>query len=209
MSESRYALLESFAHKIWFLEKSNPPDEVTGVFFARYYADDTALRLYSAAEHLARAVVFVMNINDESIKNKRAGSRFGTVWKILSESEPSHPISQSIDKLYSADDWKRTINYRNSWVHNQPPIIEGLGTMFERKRRWQKTSKNTSFLGIGSGDAPQYSIKDLHSILQSALACLVETLGTAVDFYVCELEKKGITIGESGIQVSLFRHKTA
>ena len=135
LSESRYALLESFAHRIWFFEKSNPPDETTGVFFSRYYADDAALRLYSAAEHLAKAVVFILNISDETIKNNRAGSRFNAVRKILVASEPSHPISQAIDKLYLSATWKKTINYRDSWVHNQPPIIEGLGTTFERKRR--------------------------------------------------------------------------
>lgn len=33
--ESWYALLESFAHKIWFLEKITPTDEVTGIFFCQ------------------------------------------------------------------------------------------------------------------------------------------------------------------------------
>lgn len=207
LSEAWYALLESFAHKIWFFEKSIPPDEITGVFFARYYADDTALRLYSAAEHLAKAIVYIFNIDDESIKKNRAGSRFGTVRKFLTENESSHLISQTIDKLYLSDNWKKAITYRDSWVHNQPPIIDGLGTVFQRKHRWQKTEDNTSTLGISAGDESQYSIDNLLDMIQPALVDYAETLNITVDFYVHELEKKGIMITENGMQVNLFKSK--
>jgi len=209
LSESWYALLESFAHKIWFFEKSAPPDEITGIFFARYYADDVALRLYSAAEHLAKAIVYILNVDDESIKKNRAGSRFGSVRKFLAENESSHIISQTIEKLYLSDNWKKTIAYRDSWVHNQPPIIDGLGTVFQRKRRWHKTEDNMSTLGIGAGDEAQYSIDDLLDIIHPALKDYAEALNVTVDFYIQELEKTGIILTENGMQVSLIKKSRA
>jgi len=204
--ESRYALLESFAHKIWYLEKTSPPDEINAVFFSRFYVDDAVLRLYSAAEHLAKAVVFIFDIGDENIKNNRAGSRFKTVRKILLQTESTHVITKTIDELYSSEIWKTMISYRDDWVHNQPPIISGIGMAFERKRRW-KVSNNIGKLGISNGDAPKYSIDDLLGFAAPALIDFSTKLNIIVEFYVKELEKKGITFGKQGLQVSLIKSK--
>ena len=97
LSESRYALLEAMAHKIWYLEKTVPKDEDNATFFARFYFDDAALRLYSAAEHLAKAVVFILDISDEKLKQTRTGSRFTSVRKILREAYPNHMITMNLD----------------------------------------------------------------------------------------------------------------
>ncbi len=57
LAEAHYALHEVLAHKIWYLEKVEPKNEAAAVFFSRFYTDDIALRLYSAGEHLAEAIV--------------------------------------------------------------------------------------------------------------------------------------------------------
>jgi len=205
--ESRYALLESFAHKIWYLEKTSPPDEINAIFFSQFYADDAVLRLDSAAEHLAKAIVFIFDISDENIKNNRTGSRFKTVRKILLQPESTHLITKAIDELYLSKAWKTTISYRDDWVHNQPPIISGLGMAFERKRRWKVSDKNISKLGMSNSDEPKYSIDDLLGFIPPALIDFSEKLNITVEFYIKELEKKGITVGEQGLRVSLFRLK--
>lgn len=206
LSESRYALLEALAHKIWYLEKVNPKDEDNAIFFVKFYSDDVALRLYSAAEHLAKAVVFMLDISDEKLKNTRTGSRFGKVRKILLQTHSDHIITKSLDELYRSKEWKTTIEYRDSWVHNQPPIIKGTGMVFERKNRWL-ISESESKLGIGAGDEPKYSVDDLLSFVKPALFQFTEKLACVVEFYVKELEKKGIAITENGMQVSILKSR--
>jgi len=206
LSESRYALLEAMAHKIWYLEKANPKDEDNAVFFVRFYSDDVALRLYSAAEHLAKAVVLMLDISDENLKNTKTGSRFGKVRKILRQTHSDHIITRSFDELYRSKEWKNTIAYRDTWVHNQPPIIKGTGMVFERKRRWL-ISESESMMGIGAGDKPKYSVDDLLSFVKPALFQFTEKLACVVEFYVTELEKKGITITKNGMQVSILKSK--
>jgi len=193
--ESRYALLESIAHRIWYREKTNPSNELAAVFYSRFYADDTALRLYSAAEHLAKAVVYIFNIPDSEITSKRTGSRFTTVRKILTQEEPTHIITIAIDQLYNSKDWQETINYRDAWVHQQPPLVKGLGMGFERKKRWIQSGTNKSYkLGVGSGDEAKYSIDDLLKFILPALNQFADTLTRVTEFYISELGKKGYSI---------------
>jgi len=198
LCETRYALLESLAHKTWYLEKTNPPNELAAVFFSRFYADDAALRLYAAAEHLAKAVVYILNIDDNKIKSNRSGSgsRFGTVRKILLQEQPEHPITDAIDTLYKSEEWKSTIDYRDSWVHQQPPLVEGLGVVFKREHRWKRSETGKSYtLGVGSGgDKAQYSIDDLLGFICPALSQFIDKLKIVVEFYIAELSRKGITI---------------
>lgn len=206
LSESRYALLEAMAHKIWYLEKVTPKDEDNAVFFTRFYSDDAALRLYSAAEHLAKAVVFIFDIHDSKLKQTRTGSRFTSVRKFLREAHPDHIITKNLDELYRSREWKTTIKYRDDWVHNQPPIIAGTGMVFERKSRWF-ISGNVSKMGLGAGDSPKYSVDDLLGFVKPALFQFTEKLTHIVEFYVAELEKKGITMTANGMQVSILKSK--
>lgn len=196
LAETRYALLESLAHKTWYLEKTNPPNELAAVFFSRFYIDDAALRLYSAAEHLAKAAVYILDIDDNKIKANRGGSRFVTIRKILLEEKPEHPITRAIDALYKSKEWKSTVKYRDSWVHQQPPIIKGLGVVYERERRWKRSETGKSYtLGVGSGgDKAQYSIDDLLGFICPAVSQFIDKLTIVVDFYIAELSKRGITI---------------
>jgi len=198
LAEARYALLESFAHKIWYLEKMSPPNEFAAVFFGRFYADDAALRLYSAAEHLAKAAVYIFDIADDKIVSNRTGSRFTTVRKILLQEQPTHLITSAIDELHNSNEWQDTIGYRNTWVHQQPPIVEGLGTAFTRERRWKKSEASKGYaLGIGGGDEPEYSIDDLLGFIRPALFQFTDKLTQISEFYIAELEKKGLTINET------------
>jgi hypothetical protein len=187
--ETRYALLESLAHKVWFLEKKKPPDELTAIFFSRFYADDAALRLYSAAEHLAKAVVYIFNIDDNQIKENKSGSRFGKVRKLLRKADPEHPISKAIDAVYTSKAWKKTIRYRDDWVHQQPPLIKGLVLVYERKIRWERSENGKTLTLGGGGDEARYSIDDVLGFLCPALSIFIEKAMIIVEFYISELNK--------------------
>lgn len=190
LAETRYALLESLAHKIWYLEKTNPPNDPCAIFFSRFYADDAALRLYSVAEHLAKAVVYILNIDNNKIKTNRSGSRFGTVNKILLKEMPKHPITGTITALYNLEEWKSIVKYRNSWVHQQPPIIKGQGLAFKRRRRWKHTGTGKTLKLVGGADKAQYSIDDVLGFLCFALSQFIDKLTIIVDLYIAEINKR-------------------
>jgi hypothetical protein len=66
--DAKYALHEAFAHKVWYLEKREVPSPGTAAHFVRFYVDDTALRLYAAGEHLANAIICILEIQDQALE---------------------------------------------------------------------------------------------------------------------------------------------
>jgi hypothetical protein len=211
--EARYALQECFAHRIWYGEQSEPPNKFWAVFFGRFYADDTALRLYSAGEHLANAILFMLEISDQQLKKYKRPKRSqqSVIGHFLAKEEPHHPITRAVLKLSQSKEWQDTNKYRNYWVHEQPPTVEGLGTVYRRdEQRWQvaeteagMAKRKISSMVIGGGDEPEYSIADLLNFIKPALFLLTDTLTTVVQFYLELLKKRGITVDEHGPQVRL------
>src|SRR2546422_912961 len=72
LEEARYALLEALAHIVWYSEKCEPPNETLAVFFGKFYADDAALRMYAAGEHLANAIINMLEIKKAVSDFKRS-----------------------------------------------------------------------------------------------------------------------------------------
>lgn len=195
---------------------TEPANEMAAVFFGRFYADDTALRLYSAGEHLAEAIIFMLEISDQQLKKYRRPQRSqqSVVGHFLAKEEPRHPITRAALKLSQSKEWCDTNRYRNKWVHEQPPTVEGLGKVYKRVKRWQiaeaeveteagAVKRKTSAMVIGHGDEPEYSVDDLLGFIRPALFVFAETLTTVVQFYIKLLEKRGITVDEHGPQVKL------
>ena len=65
--EALYALHEALAHQVWYVEHKAPPNESAATFFVRYYSDDAALRLYSAAEHLANGIIMMLELSKQEL----------------------------------------------------------------------------------------------------------------------------------------------
>jgi len=82
VSEARISLQEIYAHRIYYLEKRNPRLEDTAIYFTQYYAINGFLRLYAAAEHLANAIVFSLEIDKSFLKK---GTTYIQVGKYLQE----------------------------------------------------------------------------------------------------------------------------
>jgi hypothetical protein len=200
LSEARYALHECFAHQIWYKEKSEPPNEAAAVFFGRFYADDTALRLYSSGEHLANAIIFMLEISDRQLEPYRENrvSQQSIVGNFLVREEPNHPITKAVLRLPQSKEWRKTIEYRSTWVHEQPPTVKGLGIVYNRNKRWQLSKTGKSFaLGIGGGDEPEYSsVDDLLRFIQPALFLFTDIFTLVVQFYIELLTKRGFTFGQ-------------
>src|SRR5947208_771069 len=186
IAEARYALLEALSHKTWYLEKQ-PKDELSAIFFGRFYADDTALRLYSAGEHLAQAIVDMLEISQKDLPRGRQkkASRQKSVGKYLRKEKPTHPVAIAALGLANSSEWKKTIRYRNDWVHSQPPPVKGLGIVYKRGQRWKLSDYGNTFeLGFGGGDEPEYSLDDLLKFIQPAFAKFTETSDAIVQFYI-------------------------
>ena len=111
LQEARYALLEALAHLVWYREKSEPPNEHLALFFGKFYADDVALRLYAAAEHLANAIVNILDIEREvaefkKLKKLGGSSKQVTVGIYLAKNLSTHEITKAVLSLRDSEDWK-------------------------------------------------------------------------------------------------------
>jgi hypothetical protein len=200
--EARYALQECFAQRIWYEEKSEPPNKMLAAFFGRFYADDTALRLYSAGEHLANAIICMLEVSNQQLKKykDRRISQQAIVAKFLAKEKPHHSITKAVLQLKTKE-WLDTLCYRGKLVHEQPPTVEGLGTVYRRdKQRWQvaetEKGKRLSVMIIGGGDKPEYSVDDLLRFIRPALFLFTDTLAKVVQSYIELLRGQGITIHE-------------
>lgn len=105
---------------LWYRDNSESPNESLAIFFGRFYADDTALRLYAAGEHLAKAIVSMLEISNQDLQIARKAARSDgsageqiTVGKFLTKMRPNHSVTAAIVKLIGADEWQKTITYRN------------------------------------------------------------------------------------------------
>jgi hypothetical protein len=199
LADARYAFHEILAHRAWYLEKRETPIEGTAIHFTRFYADDIALRLYSAGEHLANAIVDMLEIEARSLvpyKKKRISKQI-IVWEYIRREEPTHDITQAIKKLAQSKEWLATLSYRNDWVHGKPPIIKGLGIQYERRKRWEISDKHIG-LSFGGGDEPKYSDEDLINMVRPALFVFVETLADVTSWYVQLVESRNNVLGSFG-----------
>jgi hypothetical protein len=199
LADARYAFHELLAHRAWYLEKRETPLETTAVFFTRFYADDVALRLYAAGEHLANAIINMLEIDARSLipyKKKRISKQI-IVWKYLEREKPTHAITTAVKKLAQSEEWLATRCYRDDWVHGKPPIIKGLGIQYERRKRWEVSEKHIG-LSFGGGDEPKYSDEDLIKMVKPALFVFVETLSDITAWYVQLFESRNNVWGSFG-----------
>ena len=189
--EARYALFEALAHIVWYREKREPSNETLAVFFGKFYADDTALRIYAAGEHLANAIENMLEVEKEVsdfkrsnlAKSKNVVSKQAIVGLYLIANHPNHRITNAVRRLKDFDGWRKTRDYRDDWVHGKPPIISGMGIEYERRNRLIVSADSVG-VSIGGGDEAHYSVEDLLGFMKPALFLLTETITEIVDYYV-------------------------
>jgi len=205
LQEAAYALSEVFAHRIWYLEKKDPPDKMCATFFGRFYADDAALRLYSAGEHLANGIMMMLEISDKDLKTYKRNriSMQSVVGNFLREQKPRHPITEAVNKLRDSKEWCATINYRNRLVHEQPPTVKGLGIVYERRKRWKTAPNGRYTLGLGGGDKPEYSVEELIEFIQPAMFQFTDTFISVFKLYIDLLRSWGLKFDETSSTTSV------
>ncbi len=194
----RIGLSECYQHEIWFREKKEPPNDTLATVFMEFYIDSVASKLYAAGEHLANALIFMLETSDDQLKKYKKVSQWSTVGNFLKSELGEHPITQSALSFVSKGDWDKVMLFRNSSVHDKPPTIKGLGIVYKRKKRWRRSEDGkTAKLGIGGGDKPDYSIDEVVEFTHSAVTEFIELFRDVVGFYVDILEKQKNKISSS------------
>lgn len=201
LREVMHALHEAYAHRIWYLEKRPEPSPRAAAWFIRFYSDDVALRLYASAEHLAAAIVAMLEIDPLRIPKIKKTSRNCAVGGFLASQMSEHPITRAVSELQKCEAWGKTMQYRHRWVHDQPPLLEGTGIVWKRASLWEhrvdEAGKESNVLTIGVGSKPEMTVEYLFDLVEGALEKFVETTVTVTGFYVDLLARRGYTIEQS------------
>lgn len=193
LAEARYALLEALAHLVWYRDKSDPPNEDLALYFGKFYADDIALRLYASAEHLANAIINILDIKSKIADFKKSSklgvsSQQAIVGKYLTKNLPTHEITKAVHSLRDSQNWKKTRDYRHNWVHNKPPIIRGLGVNYLRRNRLIVTA-NTMGVTFGSGEEAAYTVDELLGFMKPSTYLLTDATSKVVEHFVTILNE--------------------
>lgn len=90
---ARIAIYEYHAHRIWYREKSNLPNNDLATVMMRYYIDDAVARLYASGEHLANAIICMLDIDDSQLEpyRKNRTSQQLIVGHYLAKEIPKNP----------------------------------------------------------------------------------------------------------------------
>ena len=115
---------------------------------------------------------------------------------------PDDEISKSLQRLITSKDWNATIEYRNKWVHNQPPLISGVGIVYERRNRWI-VSDDAIAVTFGGGDKPHNSIEELLGSVQRSTLLFSEVVRDVVSVYLELLSGYGIEVTEENMSVAM------
>lgn len=180
---ARYALHEYLVHRTYYREVKSPPEEHVAAFLERFYLDDTALRLYSAAEHLVDGVIKMLEIVSTDLP-KGGVSSWIRVMKYLKRRQPNEDLTRAMLSLAATPQWKCTIRYRGAWVHNQPPTVHGLGIVYQRRKRWETSQDGkTKSLVIAQGDQPEFTTEQLGQAFMQAFSSFLAVVRSAFDRY--------------------------
>ena len=171
----------------------------------RFFAEDAAMRLYNAAEHLANAVAMLRGLNSQTLSSERARSQWQRVRRVLQKQAVEDPICIAMCELGDTPHWQFVIRYRGQVVHDQPPILQGLGVSYRRRHRWTMGQDGTRRLVMSStGDEAEYSPEQVMRMALMAAAGLLTILTVVVDQYFGLLARHGIKETPTGLQFNPF-----
>lgn len=202
VAEARYAMLRA-AHHCPQSAEDTASAAASSVFFQRFYLDDAALRIYAAAEHLVTAVTHMFGLSEGQLRECGKGRQSRPILALayLERAQPESALAISVRGLLDDDDWKACRRYRNAWVHDQPPAVEGLGISFRRRKFWERPKGGGGggrVIFFGGGDPPQYTVEQIHAFSGEALSRLLETSEVLLGAYYEVLIAADVDIRDDG-----------
>ena len=191
--------------KTYHIVSSSEPHEKDIIGLIKFYSEDVILRLFAAAEHLSNSIVFMLKINKaelSAVKSKWSNLSI-ILGQYLVDKLPNNPITIGLIKLKDNPNWTKALAYRNDWIHNQPPYIEGLGVVYKRKSRWMtsslnyyKTGKKLKIISDG-GDKPDFSIDELVGLCINSYKLFFHLFTNVVDYYYRLLSDNNIDLSNN------------
>ncbi len=210
MSDIRHALFEYFAHRHYYREFRQPPDELVAVAMERFYLDDACLRLYAAGESLATAVILMLDVNRTLMNEYRDAktSEKSALAAYLRAHAADHVLTHPLFQLHELPEGRFTMTYRNRWVHEQPPTIAGDGVTYRRgARRKYDGDGNPAYLAMTTGDAPELTIDVLAANVMRANEAFVSVVTRALAHYLAIVDAQGFIGSPAGASPLLFSSK--
>jgi hypothetical protein len=192
LEAARFAMFEALAHEVWYSQQATDVNHQPSPawWYQRFFADDAVLRMYAVAEDMAEAIIYMLNVKDADLApyKKRYTSQQTIVGNYLRKKSRDHELTGVIKQLASNREWRWTRVYRDRWVHEQPPLMEGFGIRFKRKPRWQPVEgasvpQKTMYIG-SSGDPPDYTVEQLVTNARGALTAVAETTRSVSLYFV-------------------------
>lgn len=196
LCEVRFAIHEYYAHSYYYRKEKDPPNEGAALFLERFFLDDAILRLYACGEHLASAIAFMLELPPAELntfKEKRSSLQ-ATVGRYLASKQPGHPLTVAVSRLSSSDDWMAMRDYRDKWVHEQPPHIKGTGIVFPRKRFWVQEERGGWALTIGQQYQPELTIEEIAHFTTRSFEDFFKTISDCFDYYEQRLTEVGFKL---------------
>ena len=197
LCDCRLALHECYAHGIYYREHCDPPREHEAVTLEAFFLDDLAVRLYSSAEHLANALVFMLELTEADLRPyaKAKSSRQIAVGKYLASKLPDHLLTKPVARLASSDSWRRMIDYRSRWVHDQPPLLGGMGFVYRRRSRWEvNPGTGRQVLRMSESDDPELTVAEVRAFLEESFNELAAATTASLDHFIKMLEEKNLRV---------------
>lgn len=200
-TQARLALREAYACEYWYSSEGTEPNELIQVLSTRFYLDYIPLLLYSSVEDIADCIQNVWDITPlKDISGK--SSRAIQIGKSLMRDDPQGQLAKAVSPFSDNDYWKFTTYYRNQWVHEQPPLITGLGIQIRRDEASPPKDNPTNSMYFGGGSQPQYSISELFEKNLGALLLTKTLIDTITELIIAERESLGTKFDfESGSTV--------
>jgi hypothetical protein len=187
LQEVRLGLHESYACMAWYREEAPQHAEFEAILTSKFYVDHIAMLLYAAAEDIAAFVLRFLECEDDffkfaqGLKNARVTSNAAKVGMFMRQHFADHDITNIIFTLHRTPQWDQALEYRNKWVHEQPPLVAGLGIQFNRLSR---ISEDGTSISLGGGAPPEYTIDQLLEIVHQATTAFVTCFSRLIDLVI-------------------------
>lgn len=198
------ALFEAQACLVWYRELTpDAPLEGQAIMGCKFYLDYVTLLLYATAEDLSFFIFYFLGLEEslttfldepatkQQLTRKKISSNAGKVGLFLAKRMLDHPITHIILKLHRDQAWKIALDYRNTWVHDKPPIVSGLGIEFSRDKHLVIGDDGKRRLYIGGGTHPKFVIDDLLTTVLNATQALADTFSHITRIVIEEREALG------------------
>ncbi len=210
LGEARYALAQAAVGlAVWRRDARN---EKTAVVQAQFYVANAAHRLYSAGEHIAAAILYLLGLTEANLRAAASRghriSRQARLARYLKKERPGHPITTAVLDLSDCPEWFAALEYRSDSVHNQPPRVEGVGSFNRDGPRWKETRSSDGTVtghqvSLGGNDPADTTVDAILANGVIAATAFLRFADSIVSCFDRELSMLGVNVSHDKGRVTV------